>query len=254
MKLEATELNKSFGQITAVNSLNLTLENEFFVFLGPNGAGKTTTIKMMTGLLHPTSGIVKIDGYDIQKQPVEAKRLIGFVPEEPFLYKKLSAREYLNFISKLYQIDAAVAERRIRNYFDLFEINNRANDLIQNFSHGMTRKVALIAALLHEPKLLFLDEPTVGLDPKSAHNLKELLKGLIDKGTTIFMTTHILEIAENMGQRIGIIHKGNLIANGTKEDLERQSGSAGDSLESIFLELTDSQDKTDVTRILADES
>lgn len=253
MKLAAIDLVKTFDSLVAVNHLNLTVENELFVFLGPNGAGKTTTIKMMTGLLIPTSGTVLLSGHDIQKNPLAAKKLIGFVPEEPFLYPKLSAREYVQFIARVYQVDPVVSERRRKNLFELFDIGDRSDDLIQNFSHGMRRKVALCGALVHDPQILILDEPTIGLDPKSARNLKEILRGMVSKGGTVFMTTHILEIAENMGNRIGIIHKGELIANGTTEELRRLSNREHKKLEDIFLELTGAQDADEVASFLVDE-
>lgn len=253
MQLATIDLFKTFDSLVAVNHLNLSVENELFVFLGPNGAGKTTTIKMMTGLLNPTAGTVLINGLDIRHNPLAAKKLIGFVPEEPFLYPKLTAREYVEFIARIYQIEPPVRQRRLKNLFEVFDIGSRTEDLIQNFSHGMRRKVALCGALVHDPQILILDEPTIGLDPKSARNLKELLRGMVGKGATVFMTTHILEIAENMGNRIGIIHKGELIANGTTEELRRLSNREHQKLEDIFLELTGAQDADEVASFLVDE-
>ena len=251
--IEAIHLSKEYNGLLAVDDLNLQVGNELFVFLGPNGAGKTTTIKMMTGLQKPTSGTVKIEGYDLLEQPIEAKQQFGLVPDTPVLYEKLTLKEFLQFIAKLYNVENNTFKRRFANLIELFDLENRTNDLIQDFSHGMKQKSILAAALIHDPKVLFLDEPTVGLDPKSARNLKDLLRGLVEKGTTIFMSTHILEIAEAMCDRVAIIDKGKLIACGTMQELRLQSRQKEQSLEEIFLELTGGSEYDEVLKYLEDK-
>jgi ABC-2 type transport system ATP-binding protein len=248
--LEVNQLHKSFGERVAVDDLSLRIENELFVFLGPNGAGKTTSIKMMTGLLHPDRGSVHIDGIDLATDPIAAKRLFGLVQESPVLYDKLTAREFVQFMARLYRVPASDAARRAHRLFEIFEIGDRADELIEEFSHGMKQKVALAGALIHEPRVLFLDEPTVGLDPKAARNLKDLLRGMVDHGATVFMSTHILEVAERMCDRAGIIHEGRLIALGTMDELRKNSASGQATLEEIFLQLTGSDNGAEVNRYL----
>ncbi len=251
--LQAEQLSKSFGNRVAVANLSLHIENELFIFLGPNGAGKTTSIKLMTGLLQPDQGRVCIDGIDLAKNPLAFKHQFGLVQEEPVLYEKLTPREFVRFMARLYQVPDQDAARRTEQLFELFEIADRADELIEEFSHGMKQKVALSGALVHEPRVLFLDEPTVGLDPKAARNLKDLLRGLVDRGTTIFMSTHILEVAERMCDRVGIIHQGELIALGTMAELREKTAADQASLEDIFLQLTGSNSEQDVTRYLGGE-
>lgn len=251
--IEAIHLTKKYESLIAVDDLNLQIGEELFVFLGPNGAGKTTTIKMMTGLLRPTSGAVRIEGFDLLEQPIEAKKLFGLVPDTPVLYDKLSLKEFLQFIANLYEVDRPTFQRRFTNLIDLFDLESRSDDLIQDFSHGMRQKAILAAALIHDPKVLFLDEPTVGLDPKSARNLKDLLRGLVKKGTTVFMSTHILEIAEVMCDRVAIIDKGKIVACGTMEELRIQSRQKDQSLEEIFLALTGGIEYDEVLKYLEDK-
>ena len=251
--IQAINLTKKYDELLAVDNLNLQVHKELFVFLGPNGAGKTTAIKMMTGLLKPTSGTIKIEGYDLSEQSVEAKHVFGLVPDTPVLYEKLSLKEFLEFIGNLYEVDREAFKRRFNQLMDLFDLNDRVNDLIQNFSHGMKQKCILAAALIHDPKVLFLDEPTIGLDPKSARNLKDLLKGLVAQGTTIFMSTHILEIAEVMCDRVAIINQGKIIACGTMEELRLHSKKKDKSLEDIFLELTGGNEYDEVLKYLEDK-
>ena len=251
--LQVEQLHKAFGDRIAVDELSLQIEHELFVFLGPNGAGKTTTIKMMTGLLHPDRGRVLIDGIDLAADPIGAKRLFGLVQESPVLYEKLSAREFVHFLARLYQVPEEDAVRRTGQLFEIFEISDRADELVEEFSHGMKQKVALAGALVHEPRVLFLDEPTVGLDPKAARNLKDLLRGMVERGTTVFMSTHILEVAERMCDRAGIIHQGRLIALGTMDELRKNSAAEKASLEEIFLQLTASEVGADVNRFLEEQ-
>ncbi len=235
--IETRGLSKRFGETVAVDNLNLTIgPGEIFGFLGPNGAGKTTTIKMLVGLLQPSAGQAFIGGYDVQRQPLQAKALVGYVPDTPFLYERLTGQEFLRFVARLYSLSPRVAGPRAEALLEGFELTDRANDLVQGYSHGMRQKLTLAAALLHEPRVFFLDEPTVGLDPKSARQVKDLLRKLAGEGTCVFMSTHILEIAERMCDRVGIIDRGRLIACGTMEDL-RQAGGTG-TLEDIFLQLT----------------
>ncbi|MGQ9559375.1 MAG: ABC transporter ATP-binding protein [Candidatus Oleimicrobiaceae bacterium] len=245
----AEELSKRYGATVAVDGLSLKVGGELFVFLGPNGAGKTTTIKMMTGLLKPDHGRVSINGFDIATQPLEAKRCIGLVPERPYVYPKLTGREFLFFMATLYQVPRETALRRFDNLVGLFDLRSHIDRLIETYSHGLKQKIALSGALIHDPKVLFLDEPTVGLDPKSARNLKNLLKGLVQRGVTVFMSTHILEIAESMCDRVGIIDKGRLVALGTMSELRRKS-TRRQSLEDIFLELTGGDEYREVLKYL----
>lgn len=248
--IETINLTKSFGKVEAVVDLNLKVSEELFVFLGPNGAGKTTTIKMLTGLLKPTSGQAVIGDFDIWQQPLEAKRLMGLVPDTPFLYEKLTGREFLQFMADIYQVDRPGALKRIDDLLALFELTDKADTLIQTYSLGMKRKCALGGALVHNPRVLFLDEPTAGLDPKSARNIKTVLMELVKRGVTIFMTTHVLEIAETMCDRVGIIHQGNLIACGTMSELKANSQKNDSSLEDIFLELTGGSKDSEVLKYL----
>ena len=250
IKLE--NVSKSFEHVRAVASLNLQVERELFVFLGPNGAGKTTTIKMMTGLIKPDAGSIEINGIDIVRAPLKAKQQFGFVPENPVLYEKLTPNEFLEFIIKAYNVPVHRGFERMNRLLDIFELSDFKNELIENLSGGMKKKVSLIAALVHQPKVLFLDEPTVSLDPKATRNLKDILNGLIKKGTTIFMSTHILEIAEAMCDRIGIINKGELVALGEPDRIRHQSGSP-ETLESVFLQLTGNVSKTKVAEFLKDD-
>jgi len=248
--IEAIELTKKYGNLLAVNNLNLNIGNELFGFLGANGAGKTTTIKMMTGLIKPTKGTVKICGFDLQKEPVKAKSKFGLIPDNPYLYEKLTCIEFLNFMGNLYRVDGNSLKKRINNLIELFDIKGRASDLIETYSHGMKQKVALAGALIHNPEVLFLDEPTAGLDPKSTRILKDILKGLVKEGVTVFMSTHILEIAEAMCDRVGIINKGELVACGTMNELKAKSKKEEKNLEDIFLELTGGNEYADVLKYL----
>jgi ABC-2 type transport system ATP-binding protein len=243
-------LTKRFGDKVAVNGVDLDVRGgEIFGFLGPNGAGKTTTIKMICGLLRPTEGFAAVGGFDIQQQPIAAKAILGYVPDEPMLYDKLSAREFLSFVGDLYNVPSQQAERRAEELLKLFDLDNDADNLIEGFSHGMRQKTAIAGALMHDPKVLVLDEPTVGLDPKSARLIKDILRQLAERGAAVFLSTHILEIAERMCDRIGIIDRGNLIAVGTVEEL--RAGRSGQSLEDIFLSLTGGAEYAEIAEVLA---
>ena len=238
--ITTTDLTKRFGKLTAVDSLTMEVEaGELFGFLGSNGAGKTTTINMLTGLTRPTAGTATICGYDIRTEASQAKAITGLMPDTPHLYDTLTGRQFVRFIADLYEVDPKRSEQRMEELLEAFDLTDTSDSLIKSYSYGMQKKILLIAVLVHEPRVLFLDEPTSGLDPKSARTAKEVLRACCARGCTVFMTTHILEIAERVCDRIGIINEGKLVAVGTLDEL-RQSRAATDlSLEDIFLELTE---------------
>ncbi len=249
-RIEAQHLVKRYGDKVAVDDLSFQVQGgEIFGFLGPNGAGKTTTIKVIAGLLRPTSGQVRVNGYDIQEQPLAAKVGCGYVPDEPNLYLKLSARELLHFVGDLYEMDRTQVDRRIDELLRLFDLTEAGDDLLDSYSHGMRQKTALAAALMHDPQVLVLDEPTVGLDPKSARLIKDILRQMADRGAAIFLSTHILEIAERMCDRIGIINQGKLVAVGTMSEL-RASSKGATNLEDIFLGLTGGAEYAEIAEVL----
>lgn len=240
--IEINAVSKSYGGGTkkAVDNLSLTVRpGEIFGFLGPNGAGKTTTIKMLVGLLRPDSGTVRINGCDITSRPLEAKRQIAFVPDTPEVYEKLTGLEYLNFIGDIYNVTAADRRARIERFAEAFELTGALSERISSYSHGMQQKLVLMSALLHNPPVWILDEPMVGLDPRSAHMLKELMAEHTRNGNTLFFSTHVLEVAEKLCDRVAIIKQGRIIACGTLDELRRGRGQSGESLEEIFLELTE---------------
>ena len=255
--IAAQALTKKYGKLTAVNGLDLDVRpGELFGFLGPNGAGKTTTIKMLVGILRPTSGLARIAGVDIGAEPVRAKAQLGYVPDQPNLHEKLTALEYLRFVADLRRLDRRAADRRLLNLLELFDLRDRAGELLGGYSHGMKQQVSLAAALLAEPKVVFLDEPTVGLDPRSARLIKDVLRGLCARGATVFLSTHILEIAERMCDRVGIIQSGRLLQVGTLAELRQAAvGGAGEadiSLEDLFLQLTGGAEEAEIARFLGD--
>ena len=236
--IELDHLVKKFGDLTAVNDVSLTIgRGEFFAMLGPNAAGKTTTIKLLTGLMKPTSGASRICGFDVQTQPLEARRRLAYVPDFPFLYDKLTAWEFFRFTGQLFQLDAARIEKNSRELVARFHLGEFADRPLEGLSHGTRQRIAIVSALLHDPEVFVIDEPMVGLDPQHARVVKDVLKERSRAGMTVLVSTHQLSIAEEISDRIGIIHDGRLIAVGTREDLRRQSGSAG-ALEEIFLSLT----------------
>ena len=235
--IKLINLTKKYGKLTAVNSINLAVaQSEVFGFLGPNGAGKTTTIRMMAGLLQPTGGSALIGGFDIQTEPLKAKFITGFIPDRPFLYEKLTATEFMHFVSQLYEMQDA--NKRIAELLDLFGLPDWKDELVENFSHGMKQRLVMASALLHHPRVLVVDEPMVGLDPRGARLVKDIFKDLASKGVTIFMSTHTLEIVEQMCTRVAIINNGNIIAEGSVEDLGRMARMENNHLEPIFLRLT----------------
>lgn len=254
--VEASRLTNKYGQTTAVDHLDLTVNpGEVFGFLGPNGAGKTTTIKMLVGLLAPTSGTAKICGINVTQNPTKAKAQLGYVPDTPDIYEKLTARELLEFVADLRKMDRRKAASRIQELLALFELVDRQDDLLGGYSHGMKQKVCIACGLLDEPKVLFLDEPTVGLDPRSARLIKDVLRKVADDGETVFISTHVLEIAERMCDRVGIIQKGRLIAQGSVEELRKKAmpgrEGADTSLEDLFLKLTGGEEYKELIRHLS---
>jgi ABC-2 type transport system ATP-binding protein len=235
--LDVRALTKRFDK-PAVDGLGLTVRaGEFYALLGPNGAGKTTTLRIVAGLLRPDAGTVSVFGIDALADPVAAKRVIAWVPDEPPIYEKLTPFEYLEFVAGLWNIDPAVADRRAREVIDRLGLGPHAHDRCQGFSKGMRQKVALAGALVHDPMLLILDEPLTGLDAAAARQAKDVLAERVANGVTVIMTTHILEVAERMAERIGVIDRGRLIAEGTLAELRAQLGHDGTSLEDVFLDL-----------------
>ena len=236
--IELQNVTKRYGTRTAVHDLALRIEpGELFAFLGPNGAGKTTTIKMMVGLLFPTAGTVRVGGFNIQTEGDRARQLISYVPDQPFLYEKLTGREFLQFIADMYGMPPEQGRRRIQEMIALFSLEEFVDDLTERYSHGMKQRTVFAAALLHEPRVLIVDEPTVGLDPRSVRLLKDLLRREAEKGMTVFLSTHSLDIAQELANRIGIVDHGRLIGCGTLAALRKQAALDG-SLEDVFLKMT----------------
>jgi ABC-2 type transport system ATP-binding protein len=245
--VRAVGLTRTFGDVVAVDGIDLEVKKgELFGFLGPNGAGKTTTMRMLTGLLLPTAGDAFVAGHSLSREPALARSALGFVPDTPFLYDKLTARESLAFSAALHGVDPDTAERRARALLALLELESAADGLIEGYSHGMRQKTALAGALVHDPQVLFLDEPTIGLDPRSARIIKDLLRGWCDRGKAVFLSTHVLEIAERLCDRVGILSKGKLAVVGTVAELRR----ADASLEEIFLGLTGGTEGADLAAFL----
>jgi len=233
------DVTKKYRSLTAVDGLSLQVRRgEVFGFLGPNGAGKTTTIKMIAGLLHPDSGRILLQGIDIREDPVRAKSLLGFIPDRPFLYQRLTGTEFLEFVGGLYKIDGPQLHQRTEELIRLFSLEDFKDQLIETYSHGMRQRLVMTAALLHDPGVIVVDEPMVGLDPLGARLVKAIFREQAGRGKTVFMSTHSLGVAEEVCDRIGIIHKGKLIALGTKEELQQLVKAGTDKLESIFLQLT----------------
>jgi ABC-2 type transport system ATP-binding protein len=237
--IELKSLTKKYGDYKAVNDLNLSVRRgEIFGFIGPNGAGKTTTIKMIGGILAPSAGTVHITGIDIQQEPEKAKSKIGFIPDRPYLYEKLTGREFLRFTADLYGVTDDIFKRRAQQNLEMFSLADWSDDLIESYSHGMKQRLIMSAALLHDPEVIIVDEPMVGLDPMAIMMVKDLFKRLAQKGVTVFMSTHTLAVAEDICERIGVINKGQLIASGTTADLQREANITDAALERVFLNLT----------------
>ena len=231
-----SELTKDYGTTVAVDKLSLTVNaGEIYGFIGPNGAGKTTTIRMMGGILAPTSGSIVIGGVDMARNPVEGKRMIGFVPDRPFLYEKLTGMEFLEFSANLYNVRRSLFPEKAKRLLQQFALWTWADELIEAYSHGMKQRLIIAAALLHDPQILIIDEPMVGLDPEAVHMVKDILKDLAARQTTIFVSTHTLSIAEDLCHRIGLIHKGTLLAEGSLKELKQIARLGEARLEEVFL-------------------
>ncbi len=237
--IRLTDLTKRYGKFTAADGINLHVRRgELFGLLGPNGAGKTTTLRMIAGILRPSSGTVLVNGVDIRARPIEAKTQLGYIPDRPFVYDKLTGGEFLRFAAALYGQSGAAVERRIDELLELFELAPWKNELTESYSHGMRQKLIISGALVHRPGVIVVDEPMVGLDPKSARLLKDLFRQFVDRGGTVLMSTHTLEVAEVMCDRIAIVNRGKVVANGTMAELRQQTASGDLSLEDLFLKLT----------------
>jgi ABC-2 type transport system ATP-binding protein len=237
--IKITSLVKKYGDFTAVNGVDLEVpRGELFGFLGPNGAGKTTTLRMIAGILRPTSGTVEIGGVNIADDPIAAKMKLGFIPDRPFIYEKLTGGEFLRFVAGLYDQEGPQVEHRARELLALFDLEEWRDELVESYSHGMRQKLIISSAFVHRPEVIVVDEPMVGLDPKAARILKDLFREYTNRGHTIMMSTHTLEVAESLCQRIGIIQAGKIRALGTMADLRKTATGGGGGLEDIFLKLT----------------
>ncbi|HUP00463.1 MAG TPA: ABC transporter ATP-binding protein [Gemmatimonadota bacterium] len=244
-------LCKSFGSFPVLKGISLEVERgELYGFLGPNGAGKTTTIKILTGLLLPSRGRALVAGFDVTVDPYEVKRRVGYVPDRVFLYEKLTGAEFLEFVGHLYKLDPRTVRGESAELIERFDLGDWTGELIEAYSHGMRQKLALTAALLHRPEVVVIDEPMVGLDPRSARRVKTLLRELVDRGQTVFLSTHTLEVAEELCSRVAIIHRGQIVAQGTLDSLRREAMHDDGSLEAVFLRLT--EEETAVERVAAE--
>ncbi|MGE0352730.1 MAG: ABC transporter ATP-binding protein [Gemmatimonadales bacterium] len=244
-------LTKKYGRFTAVDGIDLTVpEGQLFGFLGPNGAGKTTTLRMIAGILKPSAGTVEIAGDDIQARPLHAKARLGFIPDRPYVYEKLTGVEFLRFVAALYGQSGPEVEKRADELLELFDLLPWKHELVESYSHGMRQKIIISSALVHRPAVIVVDEPMVGLDPRSARLLKQLLRQFVNRGGTVLMSTHTLEVAETMCDRIAIIQNGRIAADGTMEELRAQTASDGMSLEDLFLKITGGTPDLDVGMVL----
>lgn len=252
--IEVRGLTKVYDRFMAVDNISFDVQpGEIYGFLGPNGAGKTTTIRMLIGLLYPTEGSITICGADMAKEPEAAKQVTGFVPDRPFLYEKLTAREYLRFVGGLYGVGQAAIGERTKELLDFFELTEWTDAMIESFSHGMKQRVALSGALIHRPRLLIVDEPTVGLDPKGSRLLKKVFLRLASEGVTIFMSTHSLEVAEELCERLSIIQHGRIVATGTLDEIRKRANDPSGNLEHVFLRLTGAEDLSAADRLLREK-
>ena len=237
--IQLINLTKHYGKLAAVHELNLEVSaGEIFGFLGPNGAGKTTTIRCMMGILKPSSGQILLGGYDVIQEAQKAKAICGFIPDRPFIYEKLSGQEFLNFVGKLHRVEDRRLGRRSAELLERLELTPWRDELVESYSHGMKQRLVVCAALIHEPRILIVDEPMVGMDPKGGRTLKDLFRSLAANGTTVFLSTHSMSVAEEICHRIGIIQKGRLIACGSMAEIHSQASNNNGNLESVFLELT----------------
>jgi len=245
------QLTKRYGTFTAVDAIDLSVPSgELFGFLGPNGAGKTTTLRMIAGILRPTAGRITIGGIDLLQQPNEAKARLGFIPDRPFIYEKLTGMEFLRFVAGLYGQEGAQVEHRGRELLALFDLEDWRDEMVESYSHGMRQKLIISSAFVHRPDVIVVDEPMVGLDPKAARTLKDLFREYVRRGHTIMMSTHTLEVAQSLCDRIGIIQRGKIRACGTMDDLRRHAASGTEGLEEIFLRLTGESAARDLVEVL----
>jgi ABC-2 type transport system ATP-binding protein len=241
--IELLNVNKSYnGTIKAVNELSLTIpEGQIFGFLGPNGAGKTTTIKMITGILNADSGSIKINDIGIKENGIEAKKQFGYVPDNPDIFLRLKGIEYLNFMADIYEVSTEERKKRIAGLAERFELSSALGDQIQSYSHGMRQKIVIMGALIHNPSVWILDEPMTGLDPKSSFTLKEMMREHAESGKTVFFSTHVLEVAEKLCDRLAIINKGSILFCGTLDEMRQHFADRNESFEKMFLEMTENE-------------
>jgi ABC-2 type transport system ATP-binding protein len=246
-------LTKTYGKFVAVDNIDLHVQRgTMFGFLGPNGAGKTTTLRIIAGIMRPTAGRIWLGGDDVVADPMAAKARLGFIPDRPFLYEKLTGAEFLRFVAGLYRQDGEVVEKRIDELLDVFELSQWKHELIESYSHGMRQKLIISSALIHRPECIVVDEPMVGLDPKAARLLKDIFRQFVDRGGTVLMSTHTLEVAETMCDRIAIIQTGKIVAQGTMAELREQTAAGDASLEELFLKLTGGTAIRELAAVLED--
>jgi ABC-2 type transport system ATP-binding protein len=249
--IQLSRLTKNYGNFTALKGLDLTVpRGMLYGLLGPNGAGKTTALRIISGILQPTSGTVTLGGFDVQKEPERAKSRLGFIPDRPFVYEKLTGAEFLRFVAGLYGQNGKDVDRRIDELLSVWELSAWRDELLEAYSHGMKQKLIISSALIHRPEVIVVDEPLVGLDPKAARMLKDIFRGFVGKGGTLLMSTHTLEVAEALCDRIAIIQGGEIRAEGSMDDLRRQVESGGADLEEIFLKLTGGHEVQELLEVL----
>lgn len=249
--ISISALTKKYGKFVAVDALDLEVpRGQLFGFLGPNGAGKTTTLRMIAGILQPTSGTVKLGGHDVVAEPMKAKARLGFIPDRPYIYEKLTGAEFLRFVAGLYGMTGAELDHRINELLELFDLGDWADSVVESYSHGMRQKLIISSAFVHKPEVIIVDEPMVGLDPKAARILKDLFREYVHRGNTIMMSTHTLEVAESLCDRIAIIQGGKIRAIGSMDDLRKDAASGTAGLEEIFLRLTGEQSARHASDVL----
>jgi ABC-2 type transport system ATP-binding protein len=249
--IQIKSLSKRYGSFTAVDSIDLEVpRGQLFGILGPNGAGKTTTLRMIAGILRPTAGSVHIGGVDIAEQPMAAKAMLGYIPDRPYIYEKLTGSEFLRFVAGLYGQHGEIVERRMHDLLELFDLIDWRDELVESYSHGMRQKLIISSAFLHRPQVIVVDEPMVGLDPKATRILKDLFREYTKRGNTIMMSTHTLEVAESLCDRIAIIHGGRIRACGTMEELYTSVSAGARGLEELFLKLTGERASRELSDVL----